>query len=611
MANPIQTKTANKSLFKVVPETVRKQALAEYKASTLWNSADDKDAEFKDTFFTLKEVKLLEKLLNVIYPKSKFSPPMMQSANDDLIETGTIVKYLERDLKKSKEAFALAFVTRIGKNLFKIFVNEDAEDEAFESMDLHEKGHILFNHTQSVKLYIDDFREELEKIWDTRLMKYFEEEVKRNPKNKEKIVRLLFHEFSNIAQDMEINSKLFEDDQGWFKCKKLYARSAMIIRLIGLKAEIDDMSGMFKNKNITDTSNPEYAKILQNFEIIRQNIKTRLEGEEGDFQFCYPGNKGWPCKLDWMTYMILLVKDLDDTMQQVMKNIKAALGTGQGGNQPMSQDVLDAYAAKMDGDEDAEGAAKDGDADSGDGDDDLDEDVTPSGRSHGGRGQGKEHGSIQVDFESCNNFEDFTKFLRKNCMGKKNRKWNSNPLYNSNRSKFAGNVVVPRRHLIEKYVNQGAAFLIDISGSVSTDLVERAINSIIDTNSGIDLKESRIIFCDTRVQSDEQMSKRTKKVYCGGGTELANGFKHIREKGYCKKSTDLLFYISDFQDNLDQVLNEAEKIKCTCFAIGYGYDKKADANQIFEYHNNKGTTGNSFAARWNRKFKTCIIFTGE
>jgi hypothetical protein len=604
MANSIQTKTQNKTILKIISDSARQAAEKEYNNSSLWNKKENQDVSFSEKFFTIKEVNTLEKLLDMVYPTSKYVPTQLNEANDDLINIGTIVKYHPRNLEEAKRNFMLAFVNRVGKNLFKIFISEDAEDEAFDSMDLHEKGHILFNHTQSVKFYVDEFREELEKIWDTRLMKYFENEVKNNPKNKEKIVKLLFREFSNMAQDMEINSKLFDDGE-WLKAKKTMARSGMIVYLKALQKEIDSLSGMFKNPKIDDPKDSAYRDLLKNFEIIRQNIKSRIDGEEGDFQFCYPGNKGWPLKLDWMTYMVLLVKDLDETMQQVIKNIKSALGQAQGqssnGSQPISQDVLDQYMQQSDSESEAEGKSDDED----ESEDDWEK--LPKGRSPGGRGRSKGHGSIQIEFESCKNFDDFTKFLRKTCIGKKNRKWNSDVLYNSNRGKFASRVVVPRRHLIEKWMPQSATFLIDISGSVNSDLVEQVINSIVDTASGVDLKESHIVFCDTRVEADEIMSKRTKKIYSGGGTEIANGIKYIAEKGYCKKSTDYLFIVSDMQDQLQAWVEEAKKISCQKFAVGYGYNNSNEASDIFKYHSR--TNDDSFASQWNKMFKTVFIFT--
>jgi hypothetical protein len=615
MGNNMNTKTKNKNIF-VLTEAERLAAKAVYEKSSLWDKKTKKNTDFTQKFFTLKDINALEKLMDMIYPKSRYTPTAIKQTDDDLIDLGTIIKYFPRDLPESKKMLMLAYVAHTSHNIFKIFINEDCEDESFGSMDLHEKGHVLFNHTQNPRLYIDEFREELEKVWDTRLAKYFEAEVKRNPKNKEKIVNMLFREFSNIAQDMEINSKLFDNGE-WVKAKKTMARSGIIVHLKAVKRELDTLSGLFKNPKIDNPQSPEYLKILKNFEFVRFNLLSRIEGEEGDFQFCYPENKGWPNKLDWMTYMILLVKDLDETMQQVIKNIKAALGggqgqgqgggqggqQGQGGGQPISQDVLDNYDSNAQDEADAQSSDGSGDKDGeGDSDDDIHE-IEPPGRSKGGQGRGRGHGGQEIEFEMVSSFEEFTKFLRRTCIGKKNRKWNSDVLYNSNRGKFSGHVVVPRRHLVEKWMPQSACFVIDISGSVNSDLVENAINSIIDTASGIDLKSSHIIFCDTRVTADEIMSKRTKKIYSGGGTEIANGIKYVHEKGYCKKATDFLFIISDLQDHLVSWVNEADKIHCNCFVVGYGYSNKEDAGRVVQYAGGD----REFAERWNRKFKTIFI----
>lgn len=603
MANTVNTKTQNKSIFKIISEQDRKLAIAEYENSTLWNKKSKSDVDFSSKFFTLKELKTLEKLLNIVYPKSNFSPSELQNSNSELINLGTIVKYYPRDLDHAKKQFLLAFVVREIKNLFKIFINEDCEAESFDSMDLHEKGHILFNHTQSVNLYIQEFREELEKIWDTKLTKFFAAEVKNNPNNKEKIVKILFKEFSNIAQDMEINSKLFDGGE-WLKAKKTMARSGMIVHLKYLYTQIDDLSGLFTNQNIKDVSSPEYRKLLQIFEIIRQNITGRLNGEEGDFQFCFPGNKGWPLKLDWMTYMILLVKDIDETMQQVIASIKASLGQGQsqngaGGNQPLSQDILDEYAQKQEDGEKASSSDGEGNED-GDLEDESDFETMGGQRSRGNRGRSSGHGGAQVEFETVSNFEDFTKFLRKTCIGKKNRKWNSDVLYNSNRGKFSSKVVVPRRHLIEKWMPIEITVLIDVSGSVNTDLVEAAINSILSSASGVDIRHSHIVFCDTRVIHDEIMSERTKKVYSGGGTEMANGIKYILNKGYCKKRSDMFFLISDLQDELQSWITEGNKLHCRKFIIGYGYSSKERSRQVFD-------TSSKFITDWNSCWEKTVF----
>jgi uncharacterized protein with von Willebrand factor type A (vWA) domain len=150
-----------------------------------------------------------------------------------------------------------------------------------------------------------------------------------------------------------------------------------------------------------------------------------------------------------------------------------------------------------------------------------------------------------------------------------------------------------------------ATFIIDVSGSVNSDFVERVINSIIDNASGVDLSKSHVIFCDTSVTSDEIMSKRTKKAYSGGGTDIAKGIKYVAEKGYCKKAEDMLFVVSDMQDTLSQWCQEAKKLRCKRFAVGYGYSNKKEAQRIFQY----GIDNNSlFSDEWNRLFKTVLLF---
>jgi hypothetical protein len=614
----IKTTTVDKSVFVVVPPAIRKAAKAKYEASSFWDATTGKEVNVvKDRLITKKDVDDLGVVLDMIYPKSKYVPSQLQGSNDELIDMGTIVRYFPRDHYKSKEQLILAYVMREFMNNYRIFINEDAEDEAFDSMDLHEKGHILFNHTQSIKAYLDQFRKELDQIWDLKIAKYFEKSVIKT--SKDQIVRMLYAEFSNIAQDMEINSKLFDNGE-WVKAKKTMARSGMIVQLKGLQREFDSLSGLIKNKNARKNGTPEYEKLVNNFLFIRDNIKDRIKGEEGDFQFCYPANKGWPEKLDWMTYLILLIKDIDDTMEQVIKQIMSKVGQqGQGQGQPgqangktISQNVLDNYMKQQAGDKDAMNDANGGGLDDDDTEDPGDGDQNGGSargtqRNVGGNDRGRGHGGVKVDFETVDTFTEFTKFLRKNCLGKKNRRLNSDVLYNSNRGKFSSKVVVPRRHLTEKWMPTECHIIVDVSGSVPTDYVERVINSIVDTNSGIDLAHSHIIFCDEKVVSDEIMSKRTKEVYAGGGTCMANGIKYVASKGYLKRATDKLFIISDFQDNLDQWVKAAEGLPGIKWAVGYNVSDEKEAGSLVNRQTYGGDSDSEFAKAWNKTFKTIFV----
>ena len=607
----VTTKTANKSLNVLTPKD--RQAAQQVYEQAPWYDAKS-PVKFNDKalfcenvsdgrLLTKADVDYIEKIIDSVYKRSNYTPTQLQETDDDLIGLGTIVKYLPRDMKKFKELHTMACVIREWRNTYKIFINELVEDEAYDSADLHEKGHIIFNHTQGYKIYIDQFKKLLDPIWDTKLAKYFDATTMKN--SKDKIVKMLFHEFSNIAQDMEINSKLFDNGE-WFKAKKTLSRSAILISFIDLQNQFDDLSGLIKNVKARKTESKEYMTLVGKFHFILKSLIDRINGEEGDFQFCYPANRGWPEKLDWMTYMVLLVKDIDETMEQVMKQIAAACGqngspcdSGQG--KTVSQDVLDKYADQMESQEKAEESESEELDDSGD-----EEDGPSFGRSAGSDGRSRTgHSDVQLEFETCETFDNFTKFLRKNCLGKKNRKLNSDVLYNSNRGKFASRVVVPRRHFIEKWMPTECHIIVDVSGSVPTNYVERVINSIVDTNSGIDLKNSHIIFCDTRVVSDEIMSARTKSVYAGGGTEIAEGIKYVKEKGYLRKATDKLFIISDFEDDLQHWIRAAEGMPGIKYAIGYNVHSKEDCERTMSRGSRRDD--NEFNVKWNNTFKTVFI----
>lgn len=623
----VSTKTQNKSLFQVVPKKNREFAQAALESAPFYKADGNVpfgmpeihlpiEDIFADRLVTRADVVALESIVDMIYPKTRYTPTQLAQTNQDLIDTTTMVKYAPRDQKELVAASIMACVMKEWRNSFKIFIHQSVENEAYDSVDLHEKGHVYFNHLSNPKQYLSQFKAELEKIWDLELGKYFDAKSMKN--SKDKIVKLLYTEFSNIAQDMEINSKLFDNGE-WVKGKKTMARSGVVLTLNELKDNFDELSGLIKDTKARKIKSPAYKKIATKFCFIVSNIVTRINGEEGDFQFCYPENKGWPNKLDWMTYMVLLVKDLENTMEQVMKNIADKLGAkgmpcpssgqGTGGGKSISEDVLNSYDEDAAEEDEAMEAANE-DAGIGDDEDDMDygmANASPTGRNEGGEGKGRGHGKVQVEFETCDTFDSFTKFLRKTCLGKKNRKWNSDVLYNSNRGKFSSKVVVPRRHLTERWMPTEVHIIVDVSGSVPTDYVERVINSIVANNSGVDLTKSHIVFCDTKVVSDEIMSKRTKSVYAGGGTEIANGIKYVKEKGYCSKKTDKLFIISDFEDTLSKWVEEARDIPGQKYAIGYNVHTKKQCDNLFDHQGYRSEENNPFKQKWNQVFKTVFI----
>jgi hypothetical protein len=557
-------------------------------AKKLFDAASVSKVDFTKQLPTVEMANELSPIIDSIWDKSFMSPAKVGPTTDTLVDSGVKITYKDPLHKKSVDADMLAYVSRINRGNYEIFINGLTEEEAFDSMDLHEKGHVLFNHTEGLQLYLKTFENEIARIWDEKIAKHFTEDVLKSVK-KSKVIEFLYSQFSNIAQDMEINSKLFENE--WMDAKKLLARSMLVMLHKRLISQFDDLSGLIHDDKARQIGTKQNQLLASKFKAILNNIKSRIDGDIDDFQFCYPTQRGWPEKLDWMTYMVLLVKDADDVMEFIKNaiNAKFAQGQGQGGGKPISKDVLDQYFESKDKQEEA--------ADDGSGDDEsLDGEGEEAGshdRSPGGEGRGKGSNVVESQIQILETFDAFTKFLAKECLGKKNRRLHSDQLYYENRGKIAhGDALMPRRHMIEKWMPTEIYIVVDVSGSVATDYVDRIIESIISTNSGIEPKKSHIMFCDTSVQKDITVDKLKEggKTFSGGGTEIANGIKYAAK--YMKKKTDKLFVISDFEDDLSEWVDAAKKIPGKKYAIGYNVHNadKIDTSYVMRayYNNNKG-----------------------
>lgn len=645
-------KIAKKIKEKILKEKIKAMP---FMASGIENGAI---LEFKDRIISKKDIEDLGSLIHDVFTHEQISLVKSADVETSLKFTGTGISYFPQDQKDLKDLGTIACVTREWRNQYKIFINEDTSSDAYAALDLHEKGHILYNHIDGQKQYLDQFSSLLEKLDELKLLNYFEADALKE--SREDVYKMLFHEFSNIAQDMEINSKLFLKRE-WENVKLLLMKSQLLMEHRKIAKKIDSF-GIYKDKSDGVFGSDGQQEMVNIFEYIVNSLILKVDEDIDFVSFCHPENNGWPHELDWMTYMIMLVKNFDDTMEQVSDNLqkgKSDSGQGQGKskkdnknksknkNNKNQDDNNEDSDEGSDGDSDNQNDSKkngsqDQDGKEGSGKDDKDDsndDKEGSGKNEkfskkdvsdyldkkekeenakekanknalvneddlqkdkNGHKKGDDQSNSQILFEQCDTFEDFSKFLQKNCMGKKNRRMNSDVLYNSNRGKFSSSVVVPRRHLIEKWVPTEVYIIVDVSGSVNEDFVNKIISGIISNNSGIDLKKSRIIFCDTSVTGDTTLDQFSGKIRSGGGTEIATGIKYVNEKKYLKKKTDKLFIISDFEDNLDRWLDEAKKMPGQKFAIGYDL-YGSSAEKVFK----SWFRGNS--SEWNSTFKTVFL----
>ena len=118
-------------------------------------------------------------------------------------------------------------------------------------------------------------------------------------------------------------------------------------------------------------------------------------------------------------------------------------------------------------------------------------------------------------------------------------------------------------------------FLIDVSGSMDTRLIDRILCTISRTLKKInrDLRYDIITWSDYLGEhlKDIDPRKPHPKISCGGGTEMAKGMKYFKEH-YGPEA--ILVLISDFCDSLDQ-WHEVEKTmgKYSIWGFNYGNNR--------------------------------------
>ena len=139
-------------------------------------------------------------------------------------------------------------------------------------------------------------------------------------------------------------------------------------------------------------------------------------------------------------------------------------------------------------------------------------------------------------------------------------------------------------------------YLIDVSGSMATSLVDRILKTIANKmktlGTGRGLKYD-IISWSTQLEEhikDIDPRKSIPKISCGGGTRMAKGIKYFAEN-YNKDA--VLILISDFEDDLDDWQREESKLSgYTLYGFNYGtydyHDAVSFKNMKVKNFNEKG-----------------------
>lgn len=143
---------------------------------------------------------------------------------------------------------------------------------------------------------------------------------------------------------------------------------------------------------------------------------------------------------------------------------------------------------------------------------------------------------------------DMMKFILNHAFAKAKTFVVRDQMYNYNRRKHSGTVIIPKNKTIEHYQLSNVVVIIDTSGSVSVKSVEDTLACLKAMRGKFNPNKSHVISWDTHLVEDT-LWKELHVDYSQGGTNIARGIEYAKK--YCKKDNDKLFVVSDFEDDMD------------------------------------------------------------
>lgn len=487
----------------------------------------------------------------VIYPKDyKSIKDKMDSLSYD---------YIDKTIEDAPAA-----CTRTDGSYY-IIISKQLKDYAYVPLDLHENGHILFQHLRNQDLKLNQVKSQLKGKWS-----YIKNCIDNNAEFTEsKMFDYFSHYILNVAEDMEINSKFFGIGDDWKKQKEN-------ISIGVLRLTIENLEKISKKQ----------------YDSFKELIKT-----EECFEFCagiHPDSYKYPPALNYMAYINLILMNPNDFLkslekelekqQQIEDKIKEILeneitledenessqdGSGSkssGSIKIKISNIAQNVEKQKSKDKAAEEAASDKDN---------------SNDSYKVLNKQIGNGSVSrviVDKETVILPKDVKDFISKNCYSKNNVMEKQDFLYKYNRGKT--NVLTNKTKTLEVHRPGNLIALVDVSGSVDVRLISSIIKEINNFKKVLG-KKSRIILWNVICADDVLLNKFNGEINAGGGTDISSGILYAKK--YLKTSLDKLFIISDFEDNLSRWIESLYDIKSEVFAIkwgGYSSMYKDDGKEI-------------------------------
>ena len=428
----------------------------------------------------------------------------------------------------------------------------------------------------------------------------------------------LNHSLHNIAMDFEVNQQILSSED----IEEMETDiTDFMMESNPMYQKMKDALNSPDDPNLTQDQKEEMEKVRKEIERQLASSKIKLMLPE---RYHFPDGTPFPKDLTYPEYLMLIIQNLDqfvkmlvsiknggngDTSEVSDQDLQDALsgdGSDQGsGGMSSLDDLLDScgmspgqgnpgdkyQGCRQDPGDNQNGHSFDHATESRDEADDAREKGqissspgTGCGDSGGGTGdldasQGPKDPVDEAIDEVINNFK------AKVCSFE--IKKDMTYLYNRGINRA---VIMPVYHTkVKTTSNPKIVFLIDVSGSMDTNLVSRILNSIAKKMKGIKkgLKYDIIAWSTCLCSHFENIdpSKPVPKIRVGGGTRMAKGIKYFREK---YDNSSVLVLISDFEDYLDEWEKETSGMpEYDIYGFCYGWSECKRKIKNFKIRNFK------------------------
>lgn len=411
------------------------------------------------------------------------------------------------DAKIEKPSIAYTYTVQspsLGR-IEQIYVN-DSDEELAKFLFMHECGHILYGHTRPMQERIDSYLLEKLKGAYAKLKDYF-------GNYSGTFFKYFQSYFLNIVMDMEVNSRLFSQEEWNFfadKIQKMLKTSDQC----GIWPSYYDLPlGLTWNEYLTIfLMEPElYFDKLRLLNILqeakKQKVSQAFDGALTESDYFRIKNLAKNKKLT--------EKEIEQIKEKSQEHGNAEFGIPTG-----SMDCSTRNHAKP----------------------------------------------CTVKFTKYVSMPDLVEKMKKLLFTTSENLSLRNQMYNSNRRKYNSSVIIPKNvKAVRRNEKPDLYLLFDVSGSIDAKSVHDFIKTFEKFQK--EFVNTTIIFWTTKLVHISKLGDKLPNLY-GGGTDMASGIKYCKEN-FNIKPKDTFFLISDFFDYLKDWKTELEGLKCSKYAIDW------------------------------------------